>query len=521
LLAGVVVLGALLRFHDLSLRGIIFWDEAKFALEGMRVHTVLSLLFGAHPLPALGKAIGSAKPSHALLIALGYGLVGSNATGALVADAALSSVNVLLVYLIARRLFDPWVGSIAALFLGISEYDVLYARSGLSEDDATFFLLAAFYLLARDWTGGREKRGTESTATVSLAALALSVGFTTNYRLILYIAAVVATDLLWVWTQSGPRRAIFRALVWLAGLVTVPLLWQGAELLGQAHGVTLFKGDITQRTGYLREVLYQLHEGKQAVYHFAPERYVQWYTIRSGWPQTILVAVGLATALWKRSARMLAVAVPILIPYAVYTFAPFIVPRNMVAALPFTAILAAIGVRTIWESIENVGARAALAGVLVLLVGATMLPAAWQVTGMRSGFAQAADYLEGHGGRALTVSEVMVFYLRGNGPHCHALPLPLSLAGLGAYVRGGYRFAVLDEHHMSVVTHYIRAHAPRVGHYRTYGDADLPDNPISSENSNPPPGDRAGEYLDVYRIDGLRPPGHGGRVHTCSRDKVT
>ncbi|MBV9281721.1 MAG: glycosyltransferase family 39 protein, partial [Chloroflexi bacterium] len=196
----ILGLAALLRLAALPRRGLIFWDEAKFALEGMRVLAALQIMAGRHVLPSFGKAIGSAKPTHALLFALAYALLGVHDYVPLLVDALASVAEVALTCLIASRLFSPVVGLIAALFLAVSQYDVLYARSALSENDATLLLLAGVLALVPDWLGAGSSR-----RRVLAAALLLGVGFTTNYRLIVYIAAVIAFDLARSWHAANLR----------------------------------------------------------------------------------------------------------------------------------------------------------------------------------------------------------------------------------------------------------------------------------------------------------------------------
>src|SRR5947209_15846356 len=92
------------------------------------------------------KAIGTAKPTHALLIALSFALLGIHDYSALLLNALASVLAVILVYRIAAMLFDSTVGLLAALVLAVSEYDIIYARSALSESDANALLLLGVLL---------------------------------------------------------------------------------------------------------------------------------------------------------------------------------------------------------------------------------------------------------------------------------------------------------------------------------------------------------------------------------------
>ena len=83
----ILVAAAVLRFAELPARGLIYWDEGKFLLEVVRLETALRILAGAHASLPAGKAIGTAKPTHALLIALSFALFGVHDYAALLLSA--------------------------------------------------------------------------------------------------------------------------------------------------------------------------------------------------------------------------------------------------------------------------------------------------------------------------------------------------------------------------------------------------------------------------------------------------
>src|ERR1039458_2956288 len=86
-IAAILVLAAVLRFDSLSQRGLIYWDEAKFALEGVRLHAYMVSIFGGHVSLLAGKTIGTAKPMHAFLIAIAYLIFGVHTYTPLFMDA--------------------------------------------------------------------------------------------------------------------------------------------------------------------------------------------------------------------------------------------------------------------------------------------------------------------------------------------------------------------------------------------------------------------------------------------------
>jgi 4-amino-4-deoxy-L-arabinose transferase-like glycosyltransferase len=554
----ILAVATLLRFFALPQRGLIYWDEGKFALEGIRMEAGLLALFGAHVSLIVGKTIGTAKPTHALLIGLAYIVFGIHDYAPLLLNAAASVVQVALVYRVARRLFGPGVALISALFLAVSEYDVIYARSALSESDANALLLAGVlawvsgcvHPLGRSFSKNERTAGSwrisASSRVPLVAGLLIGVAFTTNYRLIIYVGALVAFDLIWtvmdpVFRTPDIRVGIVgspittlkytsrlaplggRMLAWITGLAIAPLAWQLIDVIARARGLVLFRNELTgRREWYLYQVLYQLHEGKQAVLHFSPVPYLQWWLVREGWPLSLLLLIGIGLALRYRSFPWLAMAVPVVVPYLVYIFAPFIVPRNLDAAVPFACVLAAAALVTIATSMRLVRIQASLITVVTLAIGALGATMSWRLTAERSGFARAAAYVEQHDhGRALISNEVMVFYLRGSGSHCDAPPLPDRVSRLAADVAAGYHYAVLD-HSRSPLTLFVRHHMPRVVRYLATGPISIGENPISSENSYPPDPHAPIEYVTVFRLDKhlLPPPRPDDHPEECDRNRT-
>jgi len=521
LLAGILLLAAVLRFWSLTARGFIYWDEGKFALEGMRLQWAIGHLLGSKA-TLTGKPVGTAKPTHALLMALGYAVMGVHDYAPLVIDAVASLLSVALLFLVARRLFDPTVGLLAALFLAVSEYDVIYARSALSESDANLFLLAGVLCWVHSY--GDQSRALRRPAWLwpVLAGLLMGVGFTANYRLLVYIAAIVAFDLCWCTWHAGWRRGVVRAVLWAAGLCVAPLLWQLAGLLADASGVVLFQADVAETTTtYLREAIYQLHQGKQSVLRFQPLPYLQWYVVRESWPLFLLTLLGMVISLRQRRFAWLAMTVPVLLPYLVYVFAPFVVPRNLTSLLAFASVLGAAAVIEPARRLRLRSARLAAPLLAALLFGGYEGLASWRLSGVRSGFARAAQYVDRHGGGALTSNEIMVFYLRGPGMTCAAPAFPQHVKFLPQYSRWGYAYIVLDNHHTSRGTLYVRAHLPRVARYPAAGVVSLGESLISSENGSPPDPHAQPEHVDVYRFGPSHRLARKNRADICSVDEVT
>jgi len=515
LLAVIVALGAYLRFTDLASHGYIFWDEAKFSLEGLRLYSQFSSVVGIHAVMSSGKAIGTAKPSHALLLALGYALFGVHDYSPLYVNAVASLGEILCVFYLGRRMFGAWTGLAGALLLAGSNYDVIYARSALSECDGTLMLLLGIIALEHARRDDRARMTRRLTVQFLCAGLLFGAAFTINYRMLVYIAVVVA---LYVFSQHLKRirlrLVVPRLLVVAAGGVALPLCWAVAGLIAYDHGTILFFNEYEHRaTQYLPQAYYQIHQGKQAVMHFEPFTYAQWYWVRQGGAASLALAAGLLAALVSKSGYRRALAGGMTLVYAFYINAPFIVPRNMQAAIPLACLLIAatiihFGRRTVkatWSS----GLRAVILGVVVV----QGLVLSVQSMRVQSGFRVAALSLAQRGeSKALITNEIMVFYLRGSGNRCNAARMPSSLARLRADIRAGYWYSVVDRHEHSPAQTLISAQAPRLLHIPVLGRPPGVEDIVASENTFAPAVHPIMHFVDVYDLRHL----HIGAVRSVA-----
>ena len=520
LLAPIIAVAAFLRFDGLSSRGILYWDEGKFALEGVRLMSVLQSMLSLEAGSLAGKAIGTAKPTHALLIAATYALFGIHDYASLYLHAAASVGAVAFTYMLGARLFNRAIGLMGAAFLAVSPYDIIYARSILSESDAgVLFLLGVLVW----WIGHTAPLSNSRRGWIApvVSGLLLGAAFTTNYRLLVYIAALGLVVFVVTLKVRGRRGTAVTLMLGACAFLVFPLLWEGAGLVAQRHGIVLFRSEITYRpTSYLAEVLYQLHGGKQSALHFDPGMYVRWFLARQGWPFSLLLVAGLVIAAVRRTVPHLALATLVVVPYAVYAFAPFIVPRNLDASLPFAALLAASGLAkparllTVRRSLP----LALTAGTLV--VSGITVGSALPLLHVRSGFARATTYLDRHRTiGALVDDEVMRFYLRDPGQGCDGQKVPWRVGDLRVYVRAGNDFAVLT-HASTPTASFLRRQARHVARFSALGAGYRGENLIESENGYPP-SSTSSDWVIVYSLRDLDVPrSHLLHPATCSLDRL-
>ena len=104
--------------------------------------------------------------------------------------------------------------------------------------------------------------------------------------------------------------------------------------------------------------------------------------------------------------------------------------------------------------------------------------------------------------RALTSSEVPVFYFSGPGLRCRA-PRPTTLDALMADVRAGYQYAILDYHARGFMNRVLRDHGKLVAQYPMITGTGLVTDLVASEDAQHPTSLGTGD-VDVLRIDHLR-----------------
>ncbi|HZU11405.1 MAG TPA: glycosyltransferase family 39 protein [Chloroflexota bacterium] len=504
-LLAIVGIGAVLRLYALPQRGLIYWDEGKFALEGVRFWAIFRHLAGAHIALNAGKTVGTAKPGHALLLGLGYLILGNHAFAALAVNAVAGILSIGALFLIARRITSPVIALLAALFLAVSQYDAIYARSVLSESDANVIFLCAVLCYIAGYQRG-------ALGPMVAAAVLGGAAFTVNYRLVVYLGVLVLFDLVMTIRTDGWAAAARHVGLWAAGGALIPLAWQGVDILTRLNGLVLFRSEFTGRPmWYLQEAYYQIHQGKQAHLRFEPVLYFDWYLVRDGWWRLLLLIAGLATAIWRRGPLLLAAGL-VVIPYVIYVFAPFVVPRNLEAAIPFISLLQACAVGEALNLVTWRAARIAAAAGAALAVAVGGWLTAWHLTDVRSGYADASAYVAARHRDTLSDSEIVRFYLRGTGGACRAYHIPRRFSELALDRRAGLDLIVMLRYPRGF-GHVVDQHSRLLGRYRLLGAGYRGEDLVHSEQGLAPWLDNP--VVEVETIAPMRLPAPAGGPPVC------
>jgi dolichyl-phosphate-mannose--protein O-mannosyl transferase len=169
----ILIFGALTRFLNLGRPDELVFDEVYY-VDGARDYLAngVELDKGAAEFivhPPVGK----------WAIALGIKVFGDNPFGWRAAAALVGTLSILLIFLVARQLFNSFfIGISAATLLALDGLHLVMSRTALLDIFLSFFILLAFYLLLRNqlWWAGIAMGvalGTKWSAVYVLAALGL------------------------------------------------------------------------------------------------------------------------------------------------------------------------------------------------------------------------------------------------------------------------------------------------------------------------------------------------------------
>lgn len=331
--------------------------------ELVHVYVAKSIAEGAGPRLPSGSFYPSTFSYHALL-ALPIALFGDGPAAVRLPSGALSSLNVLLLYLLTRRLLGRETALVAAFLLAFSPWAVAWARQArmytFQQGLYLVFLLAAWEVF---------RRGSARHAAAALAAF--GAGVLASFHSVLFGAAIAAYGgIVGVWrAYTAPPGTGFAAR-WLnrwLGMAGAALGAAGLTLLA----LRLTLNEIDQSAVFATGI-----GGVQ----LDPQRVDRWYYLRWLWNNLsigyfLAACAGTVIAVRKEGARGLYLALAFWAPALVLTFLiGYRRPRFLFFAYPvYTALGAAAIVwaggwlaRLAREPGRRTLPRACLAVVLVL-----------------------------------------------------------------------------------------------------------------------------------------------------------
>ena len=170
-LAIVVLFGALIRFINLSTPAELVFDEVYY-------------VNGAQDYLKAGVEIDGAKPEFVVhppvgkwAIAAGIKIFGDNSFGWRFSAALIATISIVIIFLVARRLFHSYLlALLAAVLTAIDGLHIVMSRTALLDIFLMFFILLGFLLLLYE--------------RHLLAAIVLGLALGTKWSALYFIAAI-------------------------------------------------------------------------------------------------------------------------------------------------------------------------------------------------------------------------------------------------------------------------------------------------------------------------------------------
>lgn len=457
-LALVLMLAVALRLPATQ-RGLFHWDEAQY-LFGVQpgvleIREAVGLAGAPRPFPEPAPFdtekvpywAFSGKPAYDLITTI-YGVVmGLTPQSVGLLSFVFGLATILVVYAIARRVFDEDVALASALVLSVSSYHAYYSGSQSSVAMSAFFLTLGVYLYLGTFIRPAA-RSAPAFGRLALAGAFLAFAYGAHFNVLLYVLVVFGfcgVRLLYDRKPGDVLGCVMLGVSFLAVIGVFELFYRVMLPLAYGH--------ISENRGaYLAQLRFSLGFFRWTL-PSGLERFPRMLLNSEGLLVCGLALVGWAgTALrkwwnWGTALLLLLAGVHFMSAALGGAVRSPIFSRMTVAILPFLSIWAAVGLIQMLDVLRTrmaVPLRVPAFGVALLLVAVLSAPRTWAVTTLRSGHEEQARYVLEHGD-AQQVSlgfPVDQYYL---GSFRGTYGLPLTLQGLRElHQKTGVRLLVLD-----------------------------------------------------------------------------
>ncbi|MCH7552588.1 MAG: glycosyltransferase family 39 protein [Chloroflexi bacterium] len=133
-------------------------------------------------------------------------------------SAIADTITVVLIYVVASRLFGRWAGLLGASFIALSALHIQQSHFFVTDIQLGMMLMASFFFLTRAMDEGRLRQ-------FALAGLFYGLAMGTKFSAAPFALVIVAAGLLWVFKSS--RRDVWAAFIGGAALIGLSVAMTG------------------------------------------------------------------------------------------------------------------------------------------------------------------------------------------------------------------------------------------------------------------------------------------------------
>lgn len=397
----VIVVSGFLYFYHITEKGLFGYDEALFMLIAQSFSALpkIAWQYALHQndirpivlsnLPGHIFFQTSARPIFILSDIIGIFIFGKNDYSAFAMNGLIGLGSIFIVYLVAKRLSqNGYQALLASLFLGISGYQVFYARSGSSQ------LLAGAFLLLGAWYYLKTLSPVFARSDLLKAGLFWGLMFLAHYNTILILFLILVFEAVYAINKKRLSDLWRRLLYIFAPLI---LVIGATEVFSILRTFILGKFSYPVKPGdYISEIFSQFRQVAQENYRRQPLFYANIIRILDGWPYLILILAGPIVFFWQKWYRNWQTAFIFFITYislALYSSTSLTVTRTIEVLSGFIALTSAMAYSAIFTAFRNYFWRAVLIIFLIIFV-AWQFVIDWHIVNLKSGYRQAAVFLK-------------------------------------------------------------------------------------------------------------------------------
>ncbi len=468
------------RIHELEPR---IWDEGMYVLEGRFLSTLSAAVSQSaqrflkekftgedlwkkdEQLPLLRQKVRGLPPHygrilHDAFLGLGNLLLGETAYVGHIVNALFGSLTILLIFSLARLMFNERTGLYAAMVFALMGYHIHYCRSALAEADSLFFEVAAVYFYYKS----RYRFPVLSDRHMSWCGLLLGLGFTVHNRSIVIAALIGAMEAL-LCLKSGlippPHERRKRMLLFAACFLLPSFLWEAlyhVVLIVFQHLQTIMTAPTFLEQialAFWHSLLWGYISDNFRAAGFLTFPYL--YLYMNGIVALVVLLVGIIATFRHRGLAGWMLGVWFLVPFVLYSLTNAGLTRFFTLMLPPAAIMSAAGLvfiegllldRTIqWKSLRTVLWFVALCALLGTQVHATLT----RVMPSRSSYGTTVAWIQSRGQAHMIATGVPLFQVYAGVEHVQRPPA--TMEELEDLYHQGFRYYVIDYNRL-IYTYY-------------------------------------------------------------------
>src|SRR3989338_4966770 len=379
ILALILLLGAFLRFYNITQKGFYFDDEAVYALQAKSKIALPQAVFhhfkdGISFREAREKYMpwgfwkrSNGRPGYIYLVASSFIIGNAKDTTIFILNGILSLAAILFLYLLTSLLINKNAGLAAAFLLTISPYFLYYSRNGRSQIATSLFFTAGIYFLVKALKNKMPR-------LFFIGGLLIGYALTTHWSLLVSFAAVPLVFLYLFRKKTFPFEELKKYFLKFSAGFLMPLLFFQFITVIQDLLLYFFVPYTQNFANYFAELLDLFKDIPRAKVYgsFEPFFYLNLFSSMDGLISVILFLGGVILAIYKkiyRKSEFILLLIITMISIILISVSYTRVARTFASFLPLIYFFAAFAIWEIVGLIKYKKLKFAFVAAIIILTG--------------------------------------------------------------------------------------------------------------------------------------------------------